>query len=919
MGLGDFIKDNAKQGMKDLKTPMGAGIGAVFMADDLKNLATGEDRLKSIWNILKNIVGVRYVMHASFANMFSGMGKGLKSVLASTGSLEAALKKLAKMQELQKVFAPFVGGAEQAKRKVAELTNLANSRGLRFDSVANAAKNLMVLSRGAMGTAKDIDKLADIAHFTGESIDDLADVTARLYATLREGGAISGVTEEMRAMNMVSAQSAERLAELQRTGATMGEVMDQARQSIEDFKGGMSGATEEVRIATEAFEAAKKRMAEGAGSAWVADDVENTKNYTAALNALAPVVKTVSDALAILFNGFSTTTSSVVKAIAQFGPFQAAIKVVVGAFVALAAVVSAWGGAKLVSWFWELGKAAKASSANVVVATASMRAYGASLVQSGTAMGGWIGWAKKMAGQAIELSAKVGLVRVALTLLSVAMKAMAFFTLASMVLALVGAIKDWYNSSKKAADEMARFEAEVKKSGDAMRKQIGEVETLSQMHDKLAEALANVTDAQEAYDKAVAGGDKDEIKKAKISLDDAKKSSKAAVERSRGKFFLEDAEIQGQVDAAARSKARREQAYQEKMSASSPEAQAVLRNERLAELRKEANLAATGVRAEERYSAQQKEADIAVKRAENKLANSGNVSVDKKTEMKVALAKAQADRAMVGMSAETMNKPIDQLTSTEAMAMFRKTRDQRYLKQHGIAKDREKNLEGTEASIQALTAEQEQARRDMSERYAQQSSAADIAGLESEGYQRNQDARKLRIKELDRQMASAKGRGDTSRVNELRLEKQGLIREGGMEARDFTMDNMARGYSGQIKQMELDGDFKGARRVRNAAAALDAYRSNLAAGMSPMEAQAAAGASVIQDTKIRAKEDYIAAQSATVADSMRSIGGGGGVATSYATMEDLAKEQTDLLADMKTSIMTITLAVQRAKAIAIEE
>ena len=102
-------------------------------------------------------------------------------------------------------------------------------------------------------------------------------------------------------------------------------------------------------------------------------------------------------------------------------------------------------------------------------------------------------------------------------------------------------------------------------------------------------------------------------------------------------------------------------------------------------------------------------------------------------------------------------------------------------------------------------------------------------------------------------------------------------------------------------------------------AALEAYRGALSAGLSPEEAQAQAARSVQQSMTIQARSNFIAAQGVTVADSMRSIGAGGGVATSYATMEDLAAESNDLLTDLGASIKAIQTSIERAKALIIED
>lgn len=904
-GLNDFIKENASEGAKQFKSGTGAALGAVFMAEDLKNLATGEQRLKSIWNIVKNIVFAKPVMHAAFAGMFAALGKGVKSVLHDTGSLDAALRKLAKMQELQKVFAPLVGGAAQAKKRVAELANLAASRNLRFESVADAAKNLMVMSRGALGSAKDLDKLADMALVTGESITDLADVSARLHSTLREGMGISGVTEEMRAMSMISSVAAEKLTDLQRAGATMGQVLEEAAKAQDDFKAGLTGVTEEVKLVEEAYESAKKKMAEGFGSPWAQDDVERTKNLADAMNALAPTISAVSKFFSILFNGLSTTWSAVAKWAAESETLQKALRGLVYGLTTLIGVVSTVSGLKLAWWFIQAAGAANTTGKAVAGVTASMKAFGAQVIANNAANNTWTGSVKRAGGAAIQWAAGLTVVRVALVAVRVALLATGILALVSVITMLVGAFKGWRDSAKNAAKEMEDFMAEVNKSNASLRKQIGEVETLSQMNDKLAEALANVTQAQEEFDAAMRGGDKTEQEKARRKLGEAKKTGMAAISRAGGDFFMEDSEIQAQIEAAERGRQQKDQSYQERMSAASPEQQAAIRAEEIARLRREANIAEAGVAAEAGYSRAQKEADKAVGVA--KLSGDEN-----------ALAKAQADRSMIGITSETRNKPIDQLTSTEAMALYRTTRDQRYLIQHGIAKNREGALGATQSRIQSLEAEASQSRIAATEGYSQIGSASQLAGMGSEGVARDRESRKIRIAELRRQAAVAASRNDGAGIIAAANEIQSIAREAGISERAFAIDDIQRSAALQLGEAELRGDSKGARKIRNRMAVLDAFKSNLNAGMSREEAQNMAMRTMNQSMAIQARERFISAQGVTVADSLASIGGGGNVATSYATMEDLAEEQVDLLKDLKTSLDVIEMAVDNAKAIALE-
>ncbi len=97
----DFIKKNAAQNA--------SGMGGVLLgASAIASIASGESALKVFGNTLKEVIFGMASFKLIGASMFFGMGKGIRSLVSDTGSLQAAIDKLKQIQGLHKLFEPFV-------------------------------------------------------------------------------------------------------------------------------------------------------------------------------------------------------------------------------------------------------------------------------------------------------------------------------------------------------------------------------------------------------------------------------------------------------------------------------------------------------------------------------------------------------------------------------------------------------------------------------------------------------------------------------------------------------------------------------------------------------------------------------------------------------------------------------------------
>ncbi len=464
---------------KEIKEGISGKAGKAFLGLQVAAVVTGENKLKEVLKLVRDLVLWRPMLNMLFVGMFASLGKGIRSLVHDTGSLHAAMSKLRTIQGLEKSLAPFVAGIENAKRKVAELVNFAARKNLSLGEAGGAARSLAASTRGAAGIG-DLDKLNDAAKATGNTLGDLTDRTGELYSTLRDKGSIEGVVEGLRSVGAISQTAADSLIAMQQSGASGPQIWDAYMQSLNRFQGGADAAKDSIEEVTTAHEAAKKALMEKFGSPFVASDVQNTKNWTDAMKAILPAISEVSEFLGMLFQGMKNATSATVKWIAESGIAGAVIRTLGFAIAPLLAIVSLLAASGLAKWLNAVAFSAK----NMAAATA---------------------WAevnvKKLTGSIVvaEFAAK-GL-SLAMRGLNFAMKALGWVSLILTAIELGGALI----GLSKASDESKKEMDDLKKSHDdanrALEDQINNIQTLTDKHEAFQNALRATAEAQEEFNK----------------------------------------------------------------------------------------------------------------------------------------------------------------------------------------------------------------------------------------------------------------------------------------------------------------------------------------------------------------------------------------------------------------------------------
>lgn len=457
--LQDFFKQNLK----------GQAANLVFLPGYVKEVANAESKMKALIKVtsdwlfwsLKALAPWRAALYGGWAIVgFKALGDAIKNIVRDTGSLAAALQKLGTIQITQRQLAPFVGGLGAAKQRVAELLTLSGRGPFKFEEIAGANIALEKFTRGAYSSAEATKAIGMAAINSGNQIGDVADAVGTLYENLREGRPIEGSVDALRQLGIVSQQSADQLVDMNKHGASSVEIfnrfssqMETSAQSTKKFKDELTTVTAEHDKAAEALKAKF-------GAPWTQSEVQNTKNMTAAMQAIAPAAGRVSQTFATIFNGFSTATTGLAKFAAKNEQVRNVIEGTAKGLGYLSVGLMALGTVTLPLILPRL-----------FAATAGLYAMGGAATAASVAL------------RLLGTGTVVGLVVTGLV-------------------SLAGMIYQEIQASREMDRQTKQLEVSFRKTNKEIREQIGSVKTLADAHEALSKAMGSVVSTQDELAKA---------------------------------------------------------------------------------------------------------------------------------------------------------------------------------------------------------------------------------------------------------------------------------------------------------------------------------------------------------------------------------------------------------------------------------
>jgi hypothetical protein len=461
-GFQKFIDENTK-----------GPVNKAFLALSIAEIAQAENKTKALLRVLRDMLLFKPLIAIGMAGAFSAMSKSIRALVHDTGSLRAALEKLKTVQGLHRTFAPFVGGINAAKLKVAELVNFSARNNLELKGVAAAEHSLQELTHGAYAGAEALMVIADAGAASGNGIDATAEAVGGFYAALRGGQPITNAAETLRSMGIVTDEVANELVGLQQQGRTNAEVFDALTKRLKEHKGALAGMKGDLAEVEKRYEAAGDALKEKFGEPFTQSEIENTKNMADAMIAVAPLVERVAPFLEKLTGGFSTAASAVAKWAAANEPLVSTLGNLVKIGTTMVGVFSAVATIGIATWLLT------AAGGAATMATAFVAATGATGVLA---------------------TAVMTLGRVA----QGAMIATGLGLLITLAATAYGVYMNFANAAERAAEAQEKVRKAHDETNRAMEKQIQNARNLREQHEAVAKAAQNTAAAYREFQDALA-------------------------------------------------------------------------------------------------------------------------------------------------------------------------------------------------------------------------------------------------------------------------------------------------------------------------------------------------------------------------------------------------------------------------------
>jgi hypothetical protein len=263
-------------------------------------LATGGSKTKAVWESIKWGVMTRAGV-AGFAMVLgaiSGLAGGLRIVLRESGSLEAAMKRLAVTKILGQQFTQFLGSVQAAKQRVEELYNFVATTKFNMAEAANASRALTIMSNGALGGSKTLEMLGRISKVTGIDLETLSATYARLNSQTRNKQDITSTVEELKDMGVISESTASNLSMLSRTGASATTIWTAVSESFEQVSQSAKDTEPSFEELQDRYIKLRTSMAEKFGAPFLEAERTGMQNTIKLMEALTPAVETLGKMLA---------------------------------------------------------------------------------------------------------------------------------------------------------------------------------------------------------------------------------------------------------------------------------------------------------------------------------------------------------------------------------------------------------------------------------------------------------------------------------------------------------------------------------------------------------------------------------------------------------------------------------------------
>jgi len=298
--------------------------------------------MQGAWKTVKDLVADTVGPMGLLAIAAGAFVKASAGAALNAQRMAEALKASDGAERLRQQFEQLLGSASAAKRQVEMLAKVASGSAFTFESLADASKNLQVLTNGALNSEKALKKVQDVAAATGAPVDTMATAVADLYNALKTGDGVEAASAQLKNMGAISDETAQKLQALNASGvglATTWQVVEadlnKANGAASALGGTIAGLQQQLANIQQGSDTKiGEMMAEGEKAGYRA--AIGFKKFTAAVeeanagpwSAFFLAINSVKEAVGGMLGAFAETGA--VK-----GIFQALAVVAIAALIAI--------------------------------------------------------------------------------------------------------------------------------------------------------------------------------------------------------------------------------------------------------------------------------------------------------------------------------------------------------------------------------------------------------------------------------------------------------------------------------------------------------------------------------------------------------------------------------------------------------
>lgn len=137
-------------------------------------------------------------------------------------------------------FKTLIGNIDEAKRHMADLKALGDTPPFSLDAFAEASRELLVMTNGALGYKASLELIGDAAAATGRPLEQVSHQVGQLYAAIRDGQPLTRAAKALANLGIFTPEIVANLEEMQKKGASANAMWDEAEKVLRKYNGAMA-------------------------------------------------------------------------------------------------------------------------------------------------------------------------------------------------------------------------------------------------------------------------------------------------------------------------------------------------------------------------------------------------------------------------------------------------------------------------------------------------------------------------------------------------------------------------------------------------------------------------------------------------------------------------------------------------------